>query len=84
MRQRGENRKIEIEKGTKNVLLERYSQDTLTSNTFIWDVFVRDKTYANQFCCPPPPSSQALQKGNLEGARIHAENAIRQKNQVIA
>lgn len=25
---------------------------------------------------------QALQKGNLEGARIHAENAIRQKNQV--
>lgn len=26
--------------------------------------------------------AQALQKGNLEGARIHAENAIRQKNQV--
>jgi len=25
---------------------------------------------------------KALQKGNLEGARIHAENAIRQKNQV--
>ena len=25
---------------------------------------------------------QALQKGNIEGARIHAENAIRQKNQV--
>ncbi len=23
-----------------------------------------------------------MQKGNLEGARIHAENAIRQKNQV--
>ncbi len=25
---------------------------------------------------------KALQKGNVEGARIHAENAIRQKNQV--
>ena len=25
---------------------------------------------------------QAIQKGNLEGAKIHAENAIRQKNQV--
>ena len=25
---------------------------------------------------------KALQKGNHEGARIHAENAIRQKNQV--
>ena len=25
---------------------------------------------------------QALQKGNIEGARIHAENSIRQKNQV--
>ena len=81
MRQRGENRKIEIEKGTKNVLLERYSQDTLTSNSFIWDVFVRDN---KSILLPPPSSSQALQKGNLEGARIHAENAIRQKNQVIA
>ena len=28
-------------------------------------------------------SAQALQKGNVEGARIHAENAIRQKNQVL-
>lgn len=26
---------------------------------------------------------KALQKGNVEGARIHAENAIRQKNQVL-
>ena len=26
---------------------------------------------------------RALQKGNLEGARIHAENAIRQKNQSL-
>jgi len=26
--------------------------------------------------------SQAIQKGNLEGAKIHAENSIRQKNQV--
>lgn len=26
---------------------------------------------------------QAIQKGNIEGAKIHAENAIRQKNQVI-
>ena len=42
--------------------------------------FVRDKNVHIQFCCPL--SSQALQKGNLEGARIHAENAIRQKNQV--
>ena len=25
---------------------------------------------------------QAIQKGNIEGARIHGENAIRQKNQV--
>lgn len=25
---------------------------------------------------------RAIQKGNMEGARIHAENAIRQKNQV--
>ena len=25
---------------------------------------------------------QAIQKGNLEGAKIHAENSIRQKNQV--
>ena len=25
---------------------------------------------------------QALAKGNVEGGRIHAENAIRQKNQV--
>lgn len=25
---------------------------------------------------------KAIQKGNMEGARIHAENAIRQKNQV--
>lgn len=26
---------------------------------------------------------QAIQKGNMEVARIHAENAIRQKNQAI-
>lgn len=26
---------------------------------------------------------QAIQKGNMEGARIHGENAIRQKNQVM-
>lgn len=26
---------------------------------------------------------QALQKGNIEGARIHGENAIRQKNQAL-
>ena len=26
---------------------------------------------------------KAIQKGNMEGARIHAENAIRQKNQVL-
>lgn len=26
-------------------------------------------------------AKKAIQKGNLEGARIHAENAIRQKNQ---
>lgn len=26
---------------------------------------------------------QAIQKGNLEGAKIHAENAIRQKNQAL-
>ena len=26
---------------------------------------------------------QAIQKGNTEGARIHAENAIRQKNQAL-
>ena len=25
---------------------------------------------------------QAIQKGNIEGAKIHAENSIRQKNQV--
>lgn len=29
------------------------------------------------------PSHQAIQKGNMEVARIHAENAIRQKNQSI-
>lgn len=28
-------------------------------------------------------TKQAIQKGNLEVARIHAENAIRQKNQAI-
>ena len=28
-------------------------------------------------------SPQAIQKGNMEGARIHAENAIRQKNQAL-
>ena len=27
---------------------------------------------------------RAIQKGNTEGARIHAENAIRQKNQVLS
>ncbi|RWS21169.1 Charged multivesicular body protein 1b-like protein, partial [Leptotrombidium deliense] len=26
---------------------------------------------------------KAIQKGNIEGARIHAENAIRQKNQAL-
>lgn len=26
---------------------------------------------------------KAIQKGNVEGARIHAENAIRQKNQSL-
>lgn len=26
---------------------------------------------------------QAIQKGNLEGAKIHAENSIRQKNQSL-
>merc|ERR1712062_149734 len=26
---------------------------------------------------------KAIQKGNMEGARIHAENAIRQKNQAL-
>jgi len=26
---------------------------------------------------------QAIQKGNMDGARIHAENSIRQKNQVM-
>ena len=26
---------------------------------------------------------QAIQKGNIDGARIHAENSIRQKNQVL-
>lgn len=26
-------------------------------------------------------TKKAIQKGNMEGARIHAENAIRQKNQ---
>ena len=26
---------------------------------------------------------QAIQKGNMEGAKIHAENAIRQKNQAL-
>ena len=25
---------------------------------------------------------KAIEKGNMDGARIHAENAIRQKNQV--
>lgn len=29
------------------------------------------------------PLFQAIQKGNMEVARIHAENAIRQKNQAI-
>ena len=28
-------------------------------------------------------SLQAIQKGNLEGAKIHAENSIRQKNQAL-
>lgn len=28
-------------------------------------------------------TKQAIQKGNVEVARIHAENAIRQKNQAI-
>ena len=27
-------------------------------------------------------SFKAIQKGNVDGARIHAENSIRQKNQV--
>ena len=27
--------------------------------------------------------SQAIQKNNVEGARIHAENAIRNKNQAL-
>ena len=27
---------------------------------------------------------RAIQKGNTEGARIHAENAIRNKNQVVS
>jgi len=26
---------------------------------------------------------KAIQKGNMEGAKIHAENAIRQKNQAL-
>ena len=26
---------------------------------------------------------QAIQKGNMEGAKIHAENSIRQKNQAL-
>ncbi|KAH7938128.1 hypothetical protein HPB49_020538 [Dermacentor silvarum] len=29
------------------------------------------------------PGDQAIQKNNLEGARIHAENSIRQKNQAL-
>lgn len=28
-------------------------------------------------------TKKAIQKGNMEGARIHAENAIRQKNQAL-
>ena len=28
-------------------------------------------------------NTKAIQKGNMEGAKIHAENAIRQKNQVL-
>lgn len=28
-------------------------------------------------------AKKAIQKGNMEGARIHAENAIRQKNQAL-
>lgn len=30
---------------------------------------------------PPSPFPQALQQGNIEGARIYAENAIRKKNE---
>lgn len=30
-----------------------------------------------------PFVSQAIQKGNMEAARIHAENAIRQKHQSV-
>lgn len=29
-------------------------------------------------------SKEALQKGNIDGARIHAENAIRNKNQAVS
>lgn len=34
-------------------------------------------------CLFSPIFKQAIQKGNMEVARIHAENAIRQKNQAI-
>lgn len=34
-------------------------------------------------CVLFPFFSQAIQKGNMEAARIHAENAIRQKHQSI-
>lgn len=37
----------------------------------------------HHFLSPTYPSHQAIQKGNMEVARIHAENAIRQKNQSI-
>ena len=34
--------------------------------------------YSNNHCL-----SQALEKGNVEGARIYAENAIRKKNESL-
>lgn len=38
---------------------------------------------ASNFQCTPLHLFQAIQKGNMEVARIHAENAIRQKNQSV-
>ena len=34
-------------------------------------------------CIGTPCLSQALEKGNVEGARIYAENAIRKKNESL-
>ena len=48
----------------------------------MFKIFVFLSMYNMASLFTPKIVFQALQKGNAEGARIHAENSIRQHNQV--